>query len=311
MPIQWILIAISLGSLFAWYPSFACAQSPNGLLVLQTDFGERDGAVAAMRGVAYGVDASLRVEDLTHEIPAFDVWQASYRLMQTAAYWPVGTVFVSVVDPGVGTSRKSVVAFAAGRYFVTPDNGTLSLIALELGIDAVHEIDERENRLPGSYYSNTFHGRDVYVYTAARLASGKIDLASVGPELDVTSVQVIEPPDVVFADKMVSGFIPVLDPQYGNVWTNIPRATFLRLGARYRDYVNVTIRNRAEIAFQGVLPFVTTFGDVSEHSPLLYVNSLDNIALALNQGNFAAAHGIASGSGWTIELSLAESSAAE
>jgi hypothetical protein len=304
MNIKRILAALTLFSFLSASPLVSAGDRPNGLLVLQTDFGERDGAVAAMRGVAYGVDANLRVEDLTHEIPAFDVWQASYRLMQTAAYWPVGTVFVSVVDPGVGTSRRSVVAYAAGRYFVTPDNGTLSLIALELGIDAVHEIDENVNRRPGSDYSNTFHGRDVYVYTAARLAAGKIDLASIGPALEVGSVQVIEPPDVVFADDLVSGFIPVLDPQYGNVWTNIPRATFLRLGAKYRQSISVTIRNESAVVFQGLLPFVSTFSDVSEQSPLLYVNSLDNVALALNQGNFARRHGIASGSGWTIELRL-------
>ncbi|MCT8704618.1 SAM-dependent chlorinase/fluorinase, partial [Glaesserella parasuis] len=88
-------------------------------LVLQTDFGLKDGAVSAMQGVAFGVDRELKMFDLTHEIPAYNIWEASYRLYQTATYWPAGTVFVSVVDPGVGTDRKSVVLKTkTGHYFV-------------------------------------------------------------------------------------------------------------------------------------------------------------------------------------------------
>ena len=100
-------------------------------LVLQTDFGLKDGAVSAMKGVSFAVDSNIKLFDLTHEIPAYDIWEAAYRLHQTAPYWPQGTVFVSVVDPGVGTERKSIVAKSKnGQYFVTPDNGTLTLIAL-------------------------------------------------------------------------------------------------------------------------------------------------------------------------------------
>ena len=87
----------------------AAAQDTNGIVVYQSDFGVKDGAVSAMKGVAVGVDPTLRLEDLTHEIPAFNIWEGAYRLNQTVAYWPPGTVFVSVVDPGVGTDRKSVV----------------------------------------------------------------------------------------------------------------------------------------------------------------------------------------------------------
>src|ERR1700730_14750367 len=86
----------------------ACSK-PRRAVVFQTDYGLKDGAVNAMKGVTYGVDPDLRLYDLTHEIPAYDVWEASYRLFQSAPFWPPGTVFVSVVDPGVGTSRKSIV----------------------------------------------------------------------------------------------------------------------------------------------------------------------------------------------------------
>ena len=148
-------------------------------LVLQTDFGMADGAVSAMYGVALGVSPALRICDLTHEIPPYDVWEASYRLIQTIAYWPAGTVFVSVVDPGVGTDRRSVVArTAGGRYVVTPDNGTLTHVKRMMGIAEVRLIDETVNRLAGSAQSYTFYGRDVYAYTGARLAAGIIDFAT-------------------------------------------------------------------------------------------------------------------------------------
>lgn len=127
-------------------------QAQQGILVLQTDFGLKDGAVATMKGVAMKVSADLKIFDLTHEIPAYDIWQAAYRLNQTADYWSSGTVFVSGVDPGVGSSRKYIVARTkSGHYFVAPDNGTLTLTAISLGIDEVRIIDEKANRLPGSY----------------------------------------------------------------------------------------------------------------------------------------------------------------
>ncbi len=118
---------------------------------LQTDFGLKDQAVAAMRGVIRSVDRRVLVDDLTHEIPAYNIWEAAYRLNAVIDYWPTDTVFVSVVDPGVGTARKSVVArLKNGQTIVTPDNGTLTLVADRVGVSAVREIDERTHRLPGS-----------------------------------------------------------------------------------------------------------------------------------------------------------------
>src|SRR5436189_3086742 len=133
----------------------------NKIVVFQTDFGLKDGAVSAMKGVAIGVSPDLKLFDLTHEIPAYNIWEAAYRLEQTIPYWPAGTVFVSVVDPGVGTGRKSVVLKTNSRQFiVTPDNGTLTLVARSLGIAELREIDEKVNRRKGSEESYTFHGRD-------------------------------------------------------------------------------------------------------------------------------------------------------
>ncbi|MFQ5974227.1 MAG: S-adenosyl-l-methionine hydroxide adenosyltransferase family protein, partial [Alphaproteobacteria bacterium] len=208
----------------------AAADETNGIIVYQTDFGLKDGAVSAMKGVAIAVDPTLRLEDLTHEIPAFDIWEGAYRLNTTVPYWPEGTVFVSVIDPGVGTDRRSVVLkTGTGHFIVTPDNGTLTLVAESLGIDGVREIDEETNRLPGSEQSFTFHGRDIYSFTAARLAAGVIDFDDVGPELESEIVTIaFQKPE--FQGTSVAGSIPVLDVQFGNVWTNIDRATFEKLG---------------------------------------------------------------------------------
>src|SRR4029078_1569183 len=175
--------------LFIAITIFSFAQ--NKIVVFQSDFGLKDGAVSAMKGVAMGVSPDLKLYDLTHEIPAYNIWEAAYRLEQTVPYWPAGTVFVSVVDPGVGTNRKSVVLKTkSGHFIVTPDNGTLTLIAQSLGIDTLREIDEAVNRRKGSEKSYTFHGRDVYAYTGARLASGTITFDQVGKMLPDSVVSI-------------------------------------------------------------------------------------------------------------------------
>lgn len=292
--------AIAIGILLA---SPASAAEPNGIVVYQSDFGLKDGAVSAMKGVAREVERDLILEDLTHEIPAFDVWQGAYRLFQTVPYWPEGTVFVSVVDPGVGTGRRSVVAeLDSGHFVVTPDNGTLTLLADSLGIAKVREIDPRANRLPGSGDSYTFHGRDVYSYTAARLASGAIIFERVGPELDPAGLVTIAYQAPVVEGGTVRGTIPILDIQFGNVWTNIDEATFQRLGAAKGDLLNVRIEHAGETVYDDAVPYMDTFGDVQEGDPLLYLNSLGNLALALNLDDFAATYGIESGPDWRIEV---------
>ena len=214
-------------------------------MVLQTDFGTCDGAVSAMYGVAMGVSPDLRIFDLTHEIPPYDIWEASYRLIQTLSYWPEGTVFVSVVDPGVGTDRLSVVVRTANnRYVVTPDNGTLTHVMRMAGVAEARVIDERVNRLEGSDASYTFYGRDVYAYTGARLAAGIIDFAGVGPSIDpdaLVRLPVVEPR---FDGETLTGTIDVLDVRFGSLWTNISREQFAQLGMSVGERVEVTNRGR-------------------------------------------------------------------
>lgn len=275
----------------------------SGALVLQSDFGVCDGAVSAMYGVALGVSPTLRICDLTHEIPQYDIWEASYRLIQTLGYWPEGTVFVSVVDPGVGSMRRSIAAKTAdGRCIVTPDNGTLTHVKRMIGLSEVRIIDETVNRLAGSSESHTFYGRDVYVYTGARLAAGVIDFAGVGPEVDVGSVMELPVVEASFDGECVHGTIDVLDVRFGSLWTNIPREQFQRLGVAYGQRVEVTIEDGTRTLYRNFLTYARSFADVFVGEPLVYSNSLDCMAVAINQGSFAKAYGIGTGTNWKISL---------
>ena len=273
------------------------------LLVFQTDFGLVDGAVSAMYGVAYTVHPDLRIHDLTHDITPFNIWEASYRLIQTINYWPESTVFVSVVDPGVGSDRKSVVAKTkSGRYIVTPDNGTLTHVIRLEGIEAVREIDENMNRLPRSGESYTFHGRDVYAFTGARLAAGIIDFEGVGPELPVeslTGLPIVEP---YLDGNAACGTIDVLDVRFGSLWTNIPRSLFLETGIQYGDRVSITIENDTRCVYRNIILYAKSFAEVYVGEALAYVNSLDCVAVAINQGSFARAYNIGTGNSWRIRI---------
>lgn len=279
-----------------------CASVQASALVFQTDFGVKDAAVASMKAVAFSVDPELPMFDITHEIPAYNIWEAALRLDQSAAYWPSGTVFVSVVDPGVGSERRSVVLKTrSGQYFVSPDNGSLMFVAESLGVDQVREIDETMNRLPGSGKSFTFHGRDVYAYTAARLAAGQITFEQVGPDRGQELVRIpYQKP--VLEDGTLIGGIPVLDSQFGNIWTNIDWTLFESLGLKPGDPVSISIYRGADLVANLNLTFVNTFAEVDPGQPLLYMNDLGKVALALNRESFAEQFGVSSGAEWKVRI---------
>lgn len=273
----------------------------NKHIVLQTDFGLHDGAVSAMNGVAFSVDSTLRISNLTHEIPQYNIWEASYRLYQTVAYWPEETVFISVVDPGVGTERLSIVAKTKdGHYIVTPNNGTLTHLAHSTGIVAARVIDENINRLPRSGESYTFHGRDVYAFTGARLAAGVISFEEVGPELSLDNVIKLRIPEATYSNGIIHGNIDILDSRFGNLWTNINRELFKQAGIEYGDAVEVTIVHNTTKVYKNLITFDRSFADRRLGEPLLFVNSIDNLGIAINQGSFADAYHIRSGVNWTI-----------
>lgn len=272
-------------------------------LVFQSDFGLVDGAVSAMKGISYGVCPDLVISDLTHDIPAFNVWEASYRLHQTVKFWPENTVFVSVVDPGVGSTRKSVVAKLKGnKYVVTPDNGTLTHLFITNEIEEVREIDETINRLEGSENMHTFHGRDVYAYTGARLASEVINFEGVGRSCSVDEVVLLEVKEPIVTEDQVTGSIDILDIRFGSLWTNISSELFFENGFQFGDKLNVRIIYKDRVLYNNFVTFGKSFSEVNIGETIIYVNSLNYIALAINQGNFARAYNIETGLNWLIDF---------
>ena len=283
----------------------AYADESRRALVLSSDFGTTERFVASMKGVALSVDPNLQIHDLTHHIEPFNVWQASYMLAGTIDYWPEGTVFVSVVDPGVGTNRKSVVVkTGSGHYVVTPDNGSLTLVADTQGIREIRQIDEAINRRPGSESSHTFHGRDVYAFTGARLAAAVIRFEEVGPLLEPKIVKLRYQQPKRLDDGVVVGSITHIEMPFGNVVTNIPKSLVDALGLSPQDNaaVLVEISQAGRPVFQQRIPYAQSFGYVDQGAPLLYSDSLQTIGLAVNSGNFAQQYKVQAGADWTIRL---------
>ena len=170
------------------------------------------------------------------------------------------------------------------------------------GIAAAREIDEHINRLPRSGESYTFHGRDVYAFTGARLASGIIDFEGVGPEIPVDSLASLPIVEPYLEDKAACGTIDVLDVRFGSLWTNIPRTLFLETGIQYGDRVCITIENDTRCVYRNIILFVRSFADVNVGEALTYVNSLDCVAVAINQGSFARAYNVGTGNSWRVRL---------
>lgn len=264
-----------------------CAEKRKPDVVLQTDFGLTTGFVGSMYGVIRKVDQDLAVYDLNHEIKAFDFRQASNLLADTVFYWKDGTVFVSVVDPGVGSARRSCVAkLKNGSYIVTPDNGTLTGVYQH--IVEVRQIDESVNRLGGSNAAYTFHGRDVYSYTAARLASGIIDYEGVGPAYPVSEIvrYVIPAPKV--SEGRVEGIITGCMKHYGEPDTNITYEDFKAAGFDYDDLLHLVIKWKDEVKYDKDVPFVRTFSCVAPGEPLIYrAGTSPVIEMGINMGKFA------------------------
>ena len=275
----------------------------NKLLVFQTDFGLDDGAISAMEGVAFGVSQKLNIRHLTHNIPQYNIFDASYRLYQAINYWPPETTFVSVVDPGVGSARKSVVARTKNDYYIlTPDNGTLTHIDKFVGIEEVREIEERTNRLKNSELSYTFHGRDVYAYTGARLASDTISFEEVGPLMDVRDIVRLELFGCRKIDNGVMGQIDILDVRFGSLWTSIPYEEFHNCGFEFGDDILVEIFHNDVLVYSNKINYGKSFADVAVNEPLIYMNSAYHMAVAINQGSFSKVYGIGVGSEWKITM---------
>jgi S-adenosyl-L-methionine hydrolase (adenosine-forming) len=268
--------------------TFADAQAvvPVPTVVFMTDFGTVDDSVALCKGVMYSIAPELRIVDLTHQVTPFSILDGARFLFGAAPYFPAGTVFVVVIDPGVGSTRKAVVVKSKrGQYFVLPDNGLMTMVQDRDGIESVREITNRDWMI-GAGISSTFHGRDIFSPVGAHLAHG-LDWTQVGPELDRDKLIRLSLTPSKFNDHGLSGTVLAEDGPFGNLVTNISQEDFIKLGYSRGQSVHVTVET-TELE----IPFVQTFSDVPLDKPLLYVNSRGNLALALNQGSFAATYRI-------------------
>lgn len=250
-------------------------------VVLMTDFGLRDDAAGLLRGAVLAVAPHAQVVDLTHEVPRYEVDDGARLLAEAPGVYPPGTVFVVVVDPGVGTARRPIVArLANGTLLVGPDNGVLSIAIEDHGPAEVRAIDDRG--LMRGDVSSTFHGRDVFAPVGGHLAAG-VPFEEVGPVVE-DWVRLSAPRALKGVDS-ATGVVVSIDEPFGNVWTNIPGEMLADLALRPGDQVEVLLHGE-----RLRLTFVDTFGDVPVGQPLLYVNSRGHAALAVNMGDFARTH---------------------
>jgi len=253
-------------------------------VVFMTDFGTVDDSVALCKGVMYGITPNLRIVDLTHQVTPFSILDGARLLFGATPYFPTGAVFVTVIDPGVGSARKPVVVKSKrGQFFVLPDNGLITMVEDRDGIEGIREITNQDWMI-GSKISSTFHGRDIFSPVGARLARGD-DWTHVGPELQQLVRLDLKPAKV--DDKGLSGEVVALDGPYGNLVTNIDAEDFLKLGYQRGEKLKVTIAGH-EIE----MPFVKTFSDVPLKQPLLFIDSRGRVSFAVNQGSFAATYGV-------------------
>ncbi|MBR4421033.1 MAG: SAM-dependent chlorinase/fluorinase [Erysipelotrichaceae bacterium] len=278
----------------------------NKLLVFQTDWTYKEGAVASTYGVVKSVDPDIEIITATHEIPHFDTWSASYRLYQYMDFWPEGTIFVSVVDPGVGTDRKACVARTEnGYYVVTPDNGTLSHIKKYFGIKEVRQIDETINRLHRKDNGSVaiFHGRDLFGYCAARLASGIISYEEVGPLYDPAEIICHEIPEAKIYEDRIEGIFEINDPNFGNLWTNIYLDDFEKLGFEQSERVHTRIYHNDELVLDELLPYYDSFGKAGNGNLMIYNNELNKMAMAKVCGDLCSDRHLGYGKDYKVVFS--------
>jgi S-adenosylmethionine hydrolase len=260
------------------------AVAPPPTIVFMTDFGILDDSVALCKGVMYGITPNLRIVDLTHQVNAYSIRDGARFLFGASPYFPAGTVFVVVVDPGVGSSRKAVVVKSKrGQFFVLPDNGLMTMVEDQDGIEAIREVTNPD-WMVGAKISSTFHGRDIFSPVGAHIARGDA-WTQVGPAVKQLVRLDLKPATV--DDKRLTGEVIALDGPYGNLITNIGADDFLKLGYQLGDKLKVTIAGR-----DVEIPFVRTFSDVPLKQPLLFIDSRGRASFALNQASFAAAYDI-------------------
>lgn len=282
LAIMYVLLAVSPMQLRA----ADSAQKYPPTIVFMTDFGVVDDSVAICRGVMYGIMPNVRIVDLTHQVTPFSILDGARFLYGATPYYPAGTVFVVVVDPTVGSTRKAIVAHSKrGQFFVLPDNGVITLVEQRDGIDAVREITNTEWMI-GSKLSSTFHGRDIFSPVGAHLARGD-EWKTVGPEMAVKDLVHLDLKMAKADEHGLNATVIATDGPFGNLVTNIDGNEFLKLGYERGQDVPVKVGDK-----DLKVKFVKTFSDVPLNQPLMYIDSRGRLGLAVNQNSFAATYGV-------------------
>ncbi len=257
------------------------------IIVMQSDFGSGSGLASCMHGVCKMVDPTLEIYDITHDIPAYDIFRASANLNFILPCWPAGTIFVSVVDPGVGTSRRASVAkLKNGCYIVTPDNGALTYADAFFGIEAIREIDEETNRRNETREVSTFHGRDLFSYCAAKLAAGIITFEEVGPEYPVSEIQKHPIHKALVEPNFVTTQITCFDP-FGSAELSVTNAAFTDAGFVHEDMVDITISCEDKEVFHDKVLYHKSFGFVPLGEEILFNDLATFVTIGSNQASFS------------------------
>ena len=259
-----------------------------------TDFDVKDDAVGICKAVMEGVAPGVRIIDITHQSEPYNIAMGARFLAGSAPYFHKNAVFIVVIDPGVGSTRKAIIAKSrVGQFFVLPDNGLLTLVEDRDGIVEAHEITNRAWMI-GSGISSTFHGRDIFSPAAAHLARGD-DWTQAGPALDVSKLVRLDIHDATIDGSGLHGEVIGTDGPYGNLILNVPAETFGKLGYKLGDQVAITLDGKSY-----VFPFLKTFSDAPVGKELFYIDSRGRLSLSINQRNFAETYKVGEGATLTI-----------
>ncbi len=258
------------------------------IITLTTDFGTTDHYVGEMKGVILSMAPRAAIVDITHEIPAHDVMEAGWVLRHACGAFPRGSVHVAVVDPGVGTSRRPIIAKAAGRWFVGPDNGIFAWVFAE------HPPSEIRLLTSARRISATFHGRDLFAPAAARLASGKA-AASLGPKIKRWLRLEIPRPEKLRRGRMRATVIHV--DRFGNVILNLTREEIAAMGGLARGARMTLLAGRRRVSHH-----VRTYAQIPAGGVATLINSAGHLELAANCARADRKLGVARGK--TIDMRI-------
>jgi S-adenosyl-L-methionine hydrolase (adenosine-forming) len=245
------------------------------VIALLSDFGARDHYAGTMKGVMLGICPDVTLVDITHDITPHDVLEGALQLAASFKYFPPGTIFLAVVDPGVGSSRRGIAAETGDYRFVGPDNGVLTAVLRETPPKRVVELTERRYARPT--VSRTFEGRDRFAPAAAWLAKG-IQLSALGRT--ITNYHLLEVPQVEMSEAQLHGVVLLAD-RFGNLVTNIDRRTF--------EAFTRTQAVSLSVAGHPIAGVVATYGDIRNGEVCALFGSTDHLEFAVNGGSAATA----------------------